>query len=58
MMVIDMTYELAPILFGLNAALIVSAAAVASCTAMTTWFRAHIRFERRRFALHRPALAR
>ena len=57
MMFIDMTKELAPILYGLDVLLIVSAAALVSCTAVSSWFRAR-RFERPRLILHRPVLAR
>ena len=57
MMFIDMTKELAPILYGLDVLLIVSAAALVSCTAVSSWFRAN-RFERPRLILHRPVLAR
>lgn len=58
MMFIDMTKELSPVLFGLNAALIVSAAALVSHTAARRWLGSIARFEWRRLVLHRPALAR
>ena len=58
MMFIEMTNELAPIIVGLNVALIVSAAAIVGNVAMNTWLTSLRRLERPRFALHRPALAR
>jgi len=57
MMLIDMTKDLAPILYGLNIALIVSAAALLS-PAVSTWLRSIGRIERPRLTLHRPLLAR
>ncbi len=58
MMFIDMTNELAPILYGLNIALVVSAAAIVGSTAMNAWFRSIRRIERPRLVVNRPALAR
>jgi hypothetical protein len=58
MMLIDMTKDLAPIVYGLNIALIISALALLSRTAVGTWFRSVGRIERPRFTLHRPLLAR
>ncbi len=58
MMFIDMTKELAPILYGLNVALIVSAAAIVGHAAVSTWFRSVGRFARPRIVLLRPALVR
>jgi hypothetical protein len=60
MMLIDMTKDLAPILYGLNVALVISAVGLLSRTAVSTWFRSLGRIERPRpqLTLHRPALAR
>ena len=58
MMFIDMTKELAPILYGLDLLLIVSTAAIVSRTAVSTWFGSTGRLERPRLVLHRPVLAR
>jgi hypothetical protein len=58
MMLIDMTNELAPIIFGLNAMAIVSGVAILTHTPVSTWFRSLGRFVRRPVAVHRPVLAR
>ena len=58
MMVLDMTKELVPILYGLDVALLVSAAVLVSRTAVSTWLRSLGRFERRRPLLPRPVLVR
>lgn len=58
MMFIDMTKELAPFLYGLNIALVVSAAAIVGSTAMNAWFKSIRRIERPRLVVNRPALAR
>jgi hypothetical protein len=57
-MLIDFTKELSPILFGLNAALVVSAAAIVSRTAVGTWLCSLWHIERPRISWHRPMLAR
>lgn len=58
MMFIDMTKELAPILYGLDVLLVVSAAALVGRNAVSMWFRSTGRLERPRLVLHRPVLAR
>jgi hypothetical protein len=58
MMLIDMTKELSPILFGLNVALLVAAAALLGQVAVNRWFRSLGRFEWRRPVLHKPVLVR
>lgn len=57
MMSIDFTRALLPVLFGLNAALVVSAAAIISSTAASTWLRS-LWLERPWISWHRPMLAR
>jgi len=57
-MFIDMTRDLAPILLGLNVALVVSALAIFGSPAVNTWLRSLRNVERPRLVLHRPALAR
>jgi len=56
MMLIDMTHDLTPLLFGFNAAMIVSALAIVGGV-VSSWF-ASLRIERPRLVVHRPALAR
>jgi hypothetical protein len=58
MMFIDMTNELAPIIFGLNAGLIISGMALISQTPVNTWFRSLGGSVRQPVAVHRPVLAR
>ncbi|MGH9423819.1 MAG: hypothetical protein ACRD3J_27840 [Thermoanaerobaculia bacterium] len=53
-MMIDMTRELAPLLIGLNAALIVSGLGVVAASLGTVWMRD---VRRSTLTLHRPALA-
>jgi hypothetical protein len=57
MMLIDVTNELAPMLVGLNVALVVSALAIVS-NAASSWLQSVWRTARPRFAMHRPVLAR
>jgi hypothetical protein len=57
MMSMDFTRELLPILFGLNAALVVSAAGIISDTAVSTWLRS-LWLERPWISWHRPMWAR
>lgn len=58
MMFIDMTDQLAPVIYGLNFLLLLSAAGVLSLTPVNPWFRSLDRSLRRPLNLHRPALAR
>jgi hypothetical protein len=58
MFAIDWTTELTPILYGLNAALLVSTLAIIGRSAVGTWFRSLGRIRRPRLVLHRPALVR
>jgi hypothetical protein len=58
MMFIDLTNELAPILMGLNAALLISAAGIVANIVPSTWFASLRHAARPGLALHRPALAR
>jgi len=58
MMVIDMTRELAPFLYGLNVVLVVSAVAIVSRTNLTSWLRSVGRFRRPRPVFTRPVLVR
>jgi len=53
-MMIDMTRELAPLLMGINAALIVSGLGVVAASLGTGWTR---NLRRPQLTLHRPALA-
>jgi hypothetical protein len=54
MMTIDMTRELAPLLLGLDAALIVSGLGLVAASLGTVWTRS---LRRPQLTLHRPALA-
>jgi hypothetical protein len=58
MMFIDLTSELVPMLYGLNVALIVSAAAIVGSNAVSAWFRSIRRIETPRLVIHRPVLVR
>jgi len=56
-MMIDLTNELAPVLVGLNVALVVSAAALVDGS-VRRWFASIGHIQTPRFTVHRPALAR
>ena len=58
MMLIELTNELAPILVGLDVALLISGAAIMASIASSAWSTSAWRAWRPRVALHRPALAR
>jgi hypothetical protein len=58
MMSVDLTREFSSILFGLNAALVVSAVVIISDTAAGTWLRSLWPIERHCMPWHRPMLAR
>lgn len=58
MMLIDMTNQLAPVIYGLNALLLISSVALLADTPVNSWFRSLGRSARRPVALHRPMLVR
>jgi hypothetical protein len=58
MMLMDLTSEFAPILFGLNALFIVSGALVFAPSIVDAFAKAIRRTSRPHLVLHRPALAR
>lgn len=58
MMLIDMTNEFAPILFGLNALVVLSSALVFGPSLIDAFVRTFHRTTRPQLVLHRPALAR
>ena len=58
MMFIDLTNELAPMLMGMNLALLISAGGIVASIVPSTWFESLRRAARPGLALHRPALAR
>ncbi len=58
MMLMDLTNEFAPVLFGLNALFLVSTALVFGPPAVDALAKAFRRTSRPHLVLHRPALAR
>ena len=58
MMLIELTNELAPIMVGLDVALLISGAAIVASIAANAWSASAWRAWRPRVALHRPVLAR